>query len=412
MVSRRQLLLGAAGLAGGSTLAGGGGAIAAEAYKRGFAEAQATGEMRVAKATLPWSGRHQGGVEAPAQAHTNFIAFNLKTGITRDDMLRWMLLLTEDIAALATGEAVMADPSPELIVGAANLSVTVGFGPSLFEKLSLEDKLPNGFREIPAFKIDDLKPEYSGGDVLLHVGADDLQILAHATRALLRDCDAFGNLKWIQTGFTNAVGTNRTGTTQRNLMGQVDGTDNPEFGSENFSNQVWIEDGPSWAVGGTQLVLRRIKMNLDTWDSLGRTQKEQTIGRTLDNGAPLNGDAERDPVDFEATNELGLKVIPEFAHIRRASAKNLDELFFRRPFNYQQMENLVHTQTGEQAGRLESGLLWTAYAKDLSKQYLPVQERLAQFDLLNKWTTPIGSAAFAIARGVKPGEILAEELFA
>lgn len=408
MVSRRQLLLGAAGFAGGSALAGGGGALAAEAYKRGFAEAEAKGEIKVAKATLPWSGKHQGGVEAPAQAHTNFIALNLKPGITRDDMLRWMLLLTEDIAALATGEAVLADPSPELIVGAANLSVTVGFGPSLFKKLSLEDKLPIGFGEIPSFKIDALKEEHSGGDVLLHVGADDLQILAHATRALLRDSNDFGEVKWIQSGFTNAVGTNRPGTTQRNLMGQVDGTDNPELGSENFSNQVWIEQGPAWAVGGTQLVLRRIKMNLETWDSLGRDQKEQTIGRTLDNGAPLSGKNERDPIDFEATNEFGLKVIPEFAHIRRASAKNMDELFFRRPFNYQE----VSADQKATPGNLESGLLWTAYAKNLSKQYVPVQERLASFDLLNQWTTPVGSATFAIARGVRPGEILAEELFA
>jgi dye decolorizing peroxidase len=408
MVSRRQLLLGAAGLAGGSALAGGGGALAAEAYKRGFAEAEAKGEIKVAKATLPWSGKHQGGVEAPAQAHTNFIALNLKPAITRDDMLRWMLLLTEDIAALATGEAVLADPSPELIVGAANLSVTVGFGPSLFKKLSLEDKMPIGFGEIPPFKIDQLKDEHSGGDVLLHVGSDDLQILAHATRALLRDCNDFGDVKWIQSGFTNAVGTNRPGTTQRNLMGQVDGTDNPELGSQNFSNQVWIEQGPAWAVGGTQLVLRRIKMNLETWDSLGRDQKEQTIGRTLDNGAPLSGKNERDPIDFEATNEFGLKVIPEFAHIRRASAKNMDELFFRRPFNYQE----VSADQKATPGNLESGLLWTAYAKNLSKQYVPVQERLASFDLLNQWTTPVGSATFAIARGVKPGEILAEELFA
>jgi dye decolorizing peroxidase len=401
-------LLGAAGLAGGSTLAGGGGALAAEAYKRGFAEAEAARQIRVAKATLPWSGKHQGGVEAPAQAHTNFIALNLKRSITRDDMLRWMLLLTEDIAALATGEAVLADPTPELIVGAANLSVTAGFGPSLFKKLSLEDKMPAGFDEIPSFKIDALKDEHSGGDVLLHVGADDLQILAHATRALLRDSDPFADVKWIQAGFTNAVGTNRPGTTQRNLMGQVDGTDNPEFGSENFKNQVWIEQGPAWAVGGTQLVLRRIKMNLETWDSLGRTQKEQTIGRYLHNGAPLNGKNERDPIDFEATNELGLKVVPEFAHIRRASAKNMDELFFRRPFNYQ----VVSADQEATPGNLESGLLWTAYAKNLSKQYVPVQERLASFDLLNQWTTPVGSATFAIARGVKPGEILAEELFA
>jgi dye decolorizing peroxidase len=83
-------------------------------------------------------------------------------------------------------------------------------------------------------------------------------------------------------------------------------------------------------------------------------------------------------------------------------------LFFRRPFNYQD----VATEANSKPGELESGLLWTAYAKDLSKQYVPVQTRLAQFDLLNTWTTPVGSAVFAIARGVKPGEILAEELFA
>jgi dye decolorizing peroxidase len=408
MVSRRQLLLGAAGLAGGSALAGGGGAIAAEAYKRGFAEAEAAGQIRVAKASLPWSGKHQAGIESPSQAHTKFVALDLKAEITSDDMLRWMLLLTEDIAALAIGEPILADPSPELIVGAANLSVTVGFGPSLFKKLSLEEKMPTGFAEIPSFKIDKLRPEFTGGDVLLHVSADDLQILAHATRALLRDSESFADVRWIQAGFTNAIGTTRPGTTQRNLMGQVDGTDNPEFGSKNFANQVWIDDGPAWAVGGTQLVLRRIRMHLDTWDSLGRPQKEQTIGRYLHNGAPLGGKSEKDPIDLDATNEFGLKVIPEFAHIRRASAKNMDELFFRRPFNYQD----VATGANSKPGELESGLLWTAYAKDLSKQYVPVQTRLAEFDLLNTWTTPVGSAVFAIARGVKPGEILAEELFA
>jgi dye decolorizing peroxidase len=86
----------------------------------------------------------------------------------------------------------------------------------------------------------------------------------------------------------------------------------------------------------------------------------------------------------------------------------MDELFFRRPFNYQ----VVSADQEATPGNLESGLLWTAYAKNLSKQYVPVQERLASFDLLNQWTTPVGSATFAIARGVKPGEILAEELFA
>jgi dye decolorizing peroxidase len=57
------------------------------------------------------------------------------------------------------------------------------------------------------------------------------------------------------------------------------------------------------------------------------------------------------------------------------------------------------------------GLIWTAYQTDIDKQYLPLQKRLESMDSLNSWTTPIGSAVFALARGVRPGEIIAQELF-
>jgi dye decolorizing peroxidase len=56
------------------------------------------------------------------------------------------------------------------------------------------------------------------------------------------------------------------------------------------------------------------------------------------------------------------------------------------------------------------GLLWTAYMRDMS-QYIPVQQRLANLDLLNKWTVPIGSSVFAIAGGAQPGQVIAEKLF-
>ena len=404
MISRRQILLGGLATAGatGGILAAGG-AAAAQAYKDGFAAAELKAQTRVAKLKSNFNGKHQAGIEQRAQAHANFIGLDLKPGITRDDVLRWMVLLTDDITRLCSGEPVLADPEPDVMIGAANLTVTVGFGPTLFKKLGLEAQLPDGFAELPSFKIDKLRDEFSGGDVLVQVGADDLLILSHATRALLRDSEAFGQVRWQQAGFTNAVGSNPEGKTQRNLMGQGDGTDNAEFGSPTFANQVWIKDGPAWAVGGTQLALRRIQMNLNTWDILGRTDKEEVIGRHLDTGAPLGKAHEFDPIDFDAKKENGLQVIPPFAHIRRAAASKPGEQFFRRPFNYQVV--------GATPSELDSGLLWTAYAADLTKQYLPVQQRLADFDLLNKWTTPIGSAVFAIARGFEPGEVLAEELF-
>jgi dye decolorizing peroxidase len=404
LISRRQALIGAlsaTGAAGALTAVTG--VAAAEAYKQGFTEAEQIAQTAVVKNQARWSGKHQGGIEAPAQAHANFIAYDIADGITKDDMLRWMVLLTDDITRLCSGKPALADPEPDLVLGAANLTITVGFGPSLFKKLGLESQLPEGFKQIPAFKIDQLKPEFSDGDVLIQAGADDLQILSHVTRTLMRDSQSFGEVRWVQSGFTNAVGSTKPGTTQRNLMGQVDGTDNPEFGSDNFAKQVWIDAGPSWAVGGTTMLLRRIEMNLQTWDQLGRDQKEEVIGRHLDTGAPLGKKHERDAIDFDAKNENGMPLIAPFAHVRRASGQNLDERFFRRPFNYQ----VVDPETNQ----LRAGLLWTAYGRDLHKQYVPVQKRLDEFDLLNKWTTPIGSALFAMPRGFKPGEILAEELF-
>lgn len=404
MISRRQALIGAlsaTGAAGALTAVTG--VAAAEAYKQGFNEAEQIAQTAVVKNQARWSGKHQGGIEAPAQAHSNFIAYDIAEGITKDDMLRWMVLLTDDITRLCSGKPALADPEPDLILGAANLTITVGFGPSLFKKLGLEARMPDGFKQIPAFKIDQLKPEFSNGDVLIQAGADDLQILSHVTRTLMRDSQSFGEVRWVQSGFTNAVGSTKPGTTQRNLMGQVDGTDNPEFGSENFAKQVWIDAGPGWVIGGTTMLLRRIEMNLQTWDQLGRDQKEQVIGRHLDSGAPLGKKHERDAIDFEAKNEKGMPLIAPFAHVRRASSQNLDERFFRRPFNYQ----VVDPETNQ----LRAGLLWTAYGRDLHRQYVPVQKRLDEFDLLNKWTTPIGSALFAMPRGFKPGEILAEELF-
>jgi dye decolorizing peroxidase len=404
LISRRQAILGTlatAGAAGALTAVTG--VAAAEAYKQGFAEAEELATTALVKNQARWSGKHQGGIEAPAQAHANFIAYDINPGTTKDDMLRWMVLLTDDISRMCAGKPALADPEPDLILGAANLTITVGFGPGLFKKLGLESRMPTGFKAIPGFKIDQLLPEFSDGDVLIQAGADDLQILSHVTRTLMRDSQSFGQVRWVQSGFTNAVGSNQPGATQRNLMGQVDGTDNPEFGSANFAKQVWIEDGPNWAVGGTTMLLRRIEMNLPTWDQLGREQKEEVIGRHLDTGAPIGKKHERDAIDFDAKDENGMPLIAPFAHIRRAASQNLDERFFRRPFNYQQIEPATN--------ELRAGLLWTAYGRDLHKQYVPVQKRLDEFDLLNKWTTPIGSALFAMPRGFKPGEILAEELF-
>jgi dye decolorizing peroxidase len=343
------------------------------------------------------------GIETDLQAVTNFIAFDLKPGASSESMLRWMGLITDDIERLSRGVPVLADPSPELAMGSARFSAYVGFGPSFFSKLGLEDRQPEGFGPLPSFKIDQLKPEYSGGDVLIHVAADDPVVLSHGTRGLVRDSMPFATVRWTQSGFAHTPGMVPSGVTHRNLMGQIDGTANPKFGTDDFDNIVWIKDGPEWAIGGTQLVFRRIAMNLDTWDQLGTPAKEEVIGRRLSDGAPLTGEKESDIPDLAARHPNGLKVIPDYAHIRRAAPAQEGERIFRRPFSY---ESGFSTE-----GSLDVGLLWTAYQADLSKQFVPIQRRLDELDLLNKWVTPVGSAEFVIAGGVAPGEVIAQRLF-
>ena len=386
MISRRGFLTASTAAASAAV-----GAVAASALQPKTDEPSTA----IGDKTVNPHGRHQAGIALDLQAHSRFIAFDVDAKTTKSDLAKWAEIITDDIRRLANGEPVLADPTEQFAGNPSRLTVTVGFGPKLLKQLNIE--APKGFAELPAFKVDRLTPEYSDGDILLHVSADDPLTLFHACRALTRDTEGFANLRWVQEGFTNAAGVSRPGKTQRNLMGQVDGTDNPAFGTEQFNELVWMKDGPEWAIGGTQLVLRRIKMNLDTWDRLSTDQKEGVIGRKLSNGAPLTGTKERDLPNFDAVDENGIKVIPPFAHIRNAAGKK-GQQFFRRPFNY------------EIPGQ-EAGLLWTAYCANLTEQYVPIQTALDQGDLLNLWTTPVGSSIWVIPSGFAQGETLASKLF-
>ena len=397
MVTRRGFLTGtttAAALAavGGITSGAAGATLIANSNLDSFA----------ADRSLDFHGQHQMGIEEPLQAVTNFVSFDLKPGVNEESMRRWMKLITDDIARLAKGEAVLADPAPQLMIGPARFSAYVGFGPSLFRKLNLQSQMPEGFISLPKFKVDNLEDKFSGGDVLIHVAADDPVVLAHGTRSLVRDSMPFASVRWVQSGFGHSPGMVPSGVTHRNLMGQVDGTANPELGSTDFADVVWIQDGPQWIRNGTLLVFRRIAMELDGWDQLGTPAKEEVIGRKLSNGAPLTGQEETDTPDLAARHPNGLKVIPDFAHIRRAAPLE-GERIFRRPFSY----SAGMTATGS----ADVGLLWTAYQRNIESQFLPIQQRLDELDLLNRWTTPIGSASFAIAAGVQAGESIAEPLF-
>ena len=221
---------------------------------------------------------------------------------------------------------------------------------------------------------------------------------------LVKNVRSLAAERWRQTGFHNARGAQPDGVTPRNLMGQVDGTVNPVAGTTDFDEVVW-DDGRAqpWMNGGTLMVLRRIRMNLDTWDELDRGSKELAVGRRLDTGAPLTGGRETDPVDLSATRD-GIPVIPPNAHVALAHPVGVDDRFLRRPYSYD-----AAPAAGETS---DSGLIFITYQRDIDTQFVPVQRRLAEADALNRWITPIGSAVYVIPPGIGPGGHLGEQLFA
>lgn len=406
-VNRRHLLFGGAAAGVGALAAAGLGASGGSSSgTEAAADQTAAAPVGGGSVVVPFYGPRQAGIETPAQAHAVFLALDLMPTLTRQRLAALLRLLSDDAAALTAGRAALADTEPELAVEPARLTVTFGFGPALVA-LAAPERAPGWLRPLPAFGIDRLEPAFSGGDLLLQLCADNPLTLAHARRMLLKDARAFASVRWVQSGFLHAAGTKGSDATPRNLFGQLDGTGNPRKAGE-FERVVWgsPEIAP-WLENGTSMVVRRIAMNLDAWDELDRRGREESVGRTLATGAPLTGAAEHDEPDFAARTGLGFPVIAQSSHLRRARPDDERQRIFRRPYNYDDPP-----AAGSASGGVSnSGQIFVSYQADVDRQFVPIQQRLDQMDILNEWTTPVGSAVFAVPPGAAEGGFVGEALF-
>ncbi|WP_442791622.1 Dyp-type peroxidase [Micromonospora sp. NBC_01813] len=395
-MNRRLLLTGGAAALGGALASGAAVAAALSGGQQPTATAVgADGPPTVdfGSDTVAFHGPRQAGVATEPQAYAAFVAFTLGAATDRAALTRLLRLLSDDAARLTQGIPALADTEPELAVLPARLTITFGFGPALYAAAGLADRRPASVADLPPFPIDQLQPGWSGGDLLLQICADDPITVAHAQRMLIKDARPFASVRWVQQGFRRGRGVEHEAHTQRNIMGQIDGTANPKPDTSVFDNAVWVTDGPQWHRDGSTLVVRRIRTEMETWDMLGRVDKELVIGRRLDTGAPLTGEKETDLPDFTAVNEVGLPIMPDFSHVTRAHISDDRFKILRRPYNYDGAPGADGTP--------DSGLIFAAYQADVDAQFLPIQRRLAEHDLLNEWVTPIGSAVFAIPPGAQ-----------
>lgn len=413
-INRRKLFgLGAAGVA-----AAGAGVLATRNLVEGppLAAAASTSDP------VGFYGERQAGIVTPAQDRLHFVAFDVVTK-NRAELVDMLQEWTAAAARMTQGkdagtfgavgghpEAPPDDTGEALGLPASGLTLTIGFGPSLFDgRFGLAAKKPAALADLPHFPGDALIPDISGGDICVQACAHDPQVAVHAIRNLARIGFGKVSVRWTQLGFGRTSSTSRAQATPRNLMGFKDGTANVKLeDAAMLTEHVWVApgDGPEWMTGGSYLVTRKIRMNIETWDRTSLNEQEVIFGRDKGAGAPLGKKAEFDEPDFAAKGPDGEPAIAMEAHIRLAHPTTHNGArLLRRGYNY--------VDGSDGLGRLDAGLFFIAYQRDPRTHFVPIQRELARKDVLNEYIKHVSSGLFACPPGLRDaGDYWGRALFA
>jgi len=416
-LSRRRLL----GAVGAGAAVAGAGAAAGVLANQALTNDQVTPTAGAAAEPVPFYGRHQAGIITPAQDRMHFVALDVNTR-DRAELIQllkdWTAAaerMTRGLEAKPNGavggvpEAAPADTGEALDLPASALTLTIGFGRSLFDdRFGLASHLPPALAPLPQFPADDLDPARSDGDICLQACANDPQVAVHAIRNLVRL--GFGKVavRWSQLGFGRTSSTSKAQATPRNLFGFKDGTRNLKAEETDLlTKHVWVgkEEGPDWLVDGTYLVSRRIRMHIEIWDRTPLQEQETIIGRTKGTGAPLGQVAEFDEPDLHVRGEGGLPLIAETAHIRLASAEQLKGArILRRGYNF--------IDGSDGLGHLDAGLFFIGFNRDSRTQFVPMQQALSSKDDMMEYVEHTSSGLFAVPPGVSKNGHWGDTLFA
>jgi deferrochelatase/peroxidase EfeB len=387
----RRALLGGAGV-GAVALAAGGVGVAI-----GSADSDSSSDDD--DHVVAFDGEHQAGIATAAQDRLHFAAFDVVSD-RREDVARMLQEWTEAARRMTAGRPAGAANDVQLAppddtgeafgLTAARLTVTIGFGPSLFDdRFGLATRRPKALHDLPPLPGDELDPARSVGDLCVQACADDPQVAFHAVRNLARIARGTAVIRWSQLGFGRTSSTSRAQDTPRNLMGFKDGTNNLKAEApEALAQYVWVgSEAPDWMRGGTYLVARRIRMLIEVWDRSSLADQEQTFGRQKNSGAPFGGHGEFDPVDPAK--------LPVDSHVRLARPQSNDGIaLLRRGYSF--TDGL-----DAELGQLDAGLFFISFQRE-PNAFARVQAHLAR-DRLNEYIKHVGSAVFAVPGGTRVG---------
>ena len=380
---------------------------------------------------VPFRGDRQAGIITAAQDRLHFASFDVITS-SRDDLIAMLKKWTVAAERMTRGEETAengavglgdytppSDTGEALGLSPAHLTLTIGFGPGLFgpslaypdrpDRFGIASRKPVALSDLPMFAQEKIEPTRSYGDICIQACADDPQVAVHAIRNLARMGLGVVSVRWSQLGFGRTSSTTTSQDTPRNMFGFKDGTANLHAEDTDLLNRwVWVgkDDNPvgaQWMTGGTYLVARRIRMDIEPWDRANLLEQEQIIGRLKGSGAPLGQKNEFDEPDFSITS-YGAPVIPRTAHVRLAHPDNLGGVrILRRGYNF--------TDGSDGFGHLDAGLFFIAFNRDNRAQFIPMQQELSRKDAMTEYLIPNGSSTFAVPPGVADGEWWGQRLF-
>lgn len=151
----------------------------------------------------------------------------------------------------------------------AELTCVVGIGSACWDRLYGAPR-PAGLHPFPAVAGNRHTAVSTPGDLLFHVRAHRFDLCFELVQRLVARFGAAGRVVDEVHGFRSFD--------ERDLLGFVDGTENPEDG--NAAEAVLIgEEDPAFA-GGSYVVVQKYLHDLAAWNALAVEQQELAVGRT------------------------------------------------------------------------------------------------------------------------------------
>ncbi|HEY4225403.1 MAG TPA: Dyp-type peroxidase [Pseudolysinimonas sp.] len=186
-----------------------------------------------------------------------------------------VVTIAEGDAALATAREVLSDPGALVrTVGFrgldGRLSCNIGIGSAAWDRLAITPR-PSQLRPFSAIQGVAQNAPSTPGDLLFHIRAERDDLCFEFEKLLLAALgDAVTVVDEVQ-GFRYFEA--------RDLLGFVDGTENPTGRAMLDSALVSADDDPEFA-GGSYVVVQKYLHDLAAWAALGTSEQEAIIGRT------------------------------------------------------------------------------------------------------------------------------------